>query len=128
MSNSTSSDRTKDAEERVKRGYEKATGKKPSPHDLELLTTKQIKHFYKAGSNKQRSKKRTLIYSALLLVTVLAGILAYQYFKQANEDYDPSKSTGFLESDTSFSVKKKPGTDDLASPSPSPSPSQSTKF
>ncbi len=127
MSNSTSSDRTKDAEERVKKGYEKATGKKPSPHDLELLTTKQIKHFYRAGSNKQRSKKRILIYSALMLCTVASGVLAYQYFTHSNDESDGTKSMGILDPSTSFSVNKTPSADNQASPTPSQaSPSTST--
>lgn len=123
MSNHPSSDHIKDAEDRVKRGYEKATGNKPSHRDLELLTSRQIKHYYRVGSNKQRAKKRKLLYSALLVFTVLAGTLAYLYLKQANEEYDTSKSVGFLESDTSFSVKKTPGADDPANPNSSSSPS-----
>jgi hypothetical protein len=122
MSNASTPDHHATAEELVKRGYEKVTGSKPSRSDLDALTSRQIKRFYKAGSKKKPSNRRKLWFLLFAIPVAILSVLTFRYFQQADDSYSPSKSASVWESGTNFSVNRSPG----SSPSQPPDSSNTS--
>jgi len=83
MTKKTSPGQLKEKDDAIRRGFEKLTNSKPSNEDIEKLSSRQLKTFYKAGKEKRVGIRAKII---IVILAVMLPAAVYGSYRALNSD------------------------------------------